>query len=198
VQAHNGRNYTSGRITSRKAWAYGKFEARARLPKGKHLWPAIWLMPQKDVYGGWPASGEIDIMESRGERSSHNEATISYGGVEPDYTSSGSEEITFPFDFSQDWHLFGLEWDTNEIRWYVDNKQFHKESINRSMWSGKGKNPYSKNGQPFDQPFYWIFNVAVGGTFFPKNIYGTLTVEEAKHWPKPTMEVDFVKVSEWK
>jgi beta-glucanase (GH16 family) len=65
VEPVNGKHYTSARLNSKKAWTYGKFEVRAKLPKGKLLWPAIWMMPKDSVYGGWAASGEIDIMEYR-------------------------------------------------------------------------------------------------------------------------------------
>jgi len=196
VEAYQGKQYTSARLNSRKAWAYGKYEAKAKMPKGKHFWPAIWMMPQDSKYGGWAASGEIDIMEYRGESANITQGTIHYGGSWPNNKWSGSGEKTFPFDLSADFHTYGIEWDTKEFRWYVDEKQYHAESIDKSMWSGKGTNPYTKNGQPFDQPFHWILNVAVGGNFFGNS--PQLTVAEAKAWPKPTMEIDYVRVYQQK
>lgn len=62
------------------------------------------------------------------------------------------------------------------------------------MWSKRGRNPYTKKIQPFDEAFYWILNIAVGGNFFPEDEYGQLTVEEARRWEKPTMEIDYVRV----
>jgi beta-glucanase (GH16 family) len=145
------------------------------------------------------ASGEIDIMEYRGDRPNEILGTIHYGGTAPNNIHSGSGETKFGTDFSADWHTFGVEWDTNEIKWFCDGKEYHREDIHRSMYSGKGNNPYTKPGQPFDQPFHWILNVAVGGGFFPANVFGSeVTPEEAKHWAKPTMEIDYVRVWEWK
>jgi hypothetical protein len=120
-------------------------------------------------------------------------------GEVPNNVYSGSGEKNFTIDFNDDWHLFSIEWDVNGIRWFVDSQQCHKESLKRNMWSGKGqKNPYCKEGQPFDEAFFWIINAAVGGNYFPQQTYGALTVEEAKEWFKPTMDVDFVRVYEWK
>jgi beta-glucanase (GH16 family) len=170
------------------------------MPKGKHLWPAIWMMPQDSVYGTWAASGEIDIMEMRGQVTNSIAASIFYGGKSPDQASSTSGATNFTIDFSADWHLYILEWDSNSIRWYIDNQSWHNESLKRNFWSGRGINPYWKEGQPFDQAFYWVLNIGVGGGIFdvPPGVWGTLTVEEAKQWPKPTMEFDYLRVYEWK
>ena len=185
-QKDDGYDFTSGRLISKRAWAYGKFEARAKLPRGKQLWPAIWMLPQKSTYGNYAADGEIDIMEYRGDRVHEISGTLHYGAAFPNQTMNSSGDLHFPVDFSAGFHLWTLEWTRREIRWLLDGKQFHHVNIDRSMWSGKGKNPYTANGQPFDQPFYWVLNVAVGGDFFedqPK-----VTMEEARHWPQPTME----------
>jgi beta-glucanase (GH16 family) len=71
--------FTSARMTTKASWLYGKFEIRARLPKGKHLWPAIWMMPRFSTYGDWPRSGEMDIMEYRGQRPNQLIGTIHFG-----------------------------------------------------------------------------------------------------------------------
>ena len=138
-------------------------------------------------------------MEARGERTSIVQATLHYGGSWPNNAASGSGEKNLNKDFSADWHTFGMEWDKNEMRFYVDGVEYHKENINRNLWSHRGTNPYNHNGAPFDKPFYWILNVAVGGNFFPANAYGQpVTQEEAKHWAKPTMEVDYLRVYQQK
>ncbi|XP_054156520.1 glucan endo-1,3-beta-glucosidase-like [Oppia nitens] len=199
VQEEGGRHFTSARLTSKKSWTYGKFEARAKLPKGKNLWPAIWMMPKDSKYGGWAASGEIDIMEARGERPTITQGTIHYGGSWPNNIYSGSGERNFNKDFTADYHTFAVEWDQNMIRWYVDGQEYHRENINRNMWSGKGANPYNHNGAPFDQGFFWILNIAVGGNFFPQNVYGPpVTPDEARRWEKPSMEIDYLRVYQWK
>ena len=195
-EEYQGSNFTSGRLDGKKAWTYGKFEARAKLPSGHNLWPAIWMMPRDSKYGIWAASGEIDIMELRGDKPHEIMGTIHYGGSWPNNIYHGSGERYYQQDFSQDYHTFALEWEQKEIRWYVDGKHYHAENIDRNMWSKRGKNPYNKNGEPFDQPFYLTLNVAVGGTFFGPGPY--VTPEEAKHWKKPTMEVDYVRVYQWK
>jgi len=198
VEESNGKHYTSARLNSVKHWTFGKFEVRAKLPKGKHLWPAIWMMPQDSVYGGWAASGEIDIMEYRGERTNIILGTIHYGGAWPNNVNSGSGEKTYAgTDFSAGFHTFGLEWSADQMIWSLDGTAYHTENLNRAFYSGKGTNPYTANRQPFDKDFYFILNIAVGGNFFPEATYGTLSVDEAKQWPKRTMEIDFVRVSKY-
>jgi beta-glucanase (GH16 family) len=196
VEEFQGHHFTSSRMNSRKAWTYGKFEARAKAPAGHHLWPAIWMMPKDSKYGVWAASGEIDIMEMRGDAPRVTMGTIHYGGSWPNNVYHGSGEKTYAFDFSADFHTFGLEWTKNDIKWFVDGNLMHTENINKMMWSGKGNNPYNHNGAPFDAPFYWILNIAVGGNFFGGGPY--VTPAEARGWMKPTMEVDYVRVYEWK
>ena len=133
-------------------------------------------------------------MEGRGERPQQAQGTIHYGGSWPNNMYTGSGEKNFA-DLTADFHVFALEWDKKEIRWYVDGAEYHKENIDRNMWSQRGTNPYNHNGAPFDQDFFIIFNVAVGGGFFPSNVYGQpVTPAEAKSWAKPTMEVDYVRV----
>ncbi len=195
VEEMNGKHFTSGKLHSKQSWTHGKFEARVKLPKGKNLWPAFWMMPAKSVYGGWAASGEIDIMEYRGERPDTVLGTIHFGGSWPNNIASGSGDVKFPSDFSADFHTFGIEWDANQMQWTLDGKVWHKENMNRSFFSGKGNNPYTKNGQPFDQAFYVILNVAIGGNFF-NGMGSQVTPAEAKNWAKPTMEVDYVRVYE--
>ena len=138
-------------------------------------------------------------MEARGEKHSITQGTIHYGGTQPNNIMSTSGEHETGKDLTSDFHSFYIEWDQNEIRWYVDGQLYHREGINRNMWSGKGNNPYNHNGAPFDRYFYMILNLAVSGNFFlPQNVYGPpVTPEEARHWEKPTFEVDYVRVYQW-
>jgi beta-glucanase (GH16 family) len=181
-EASNGKNYTSARINTRDRFAfrYGRIEARIRLPGGQGIWPAFWLLPQDDVYGTWAASGEIDLMEAinlgaSGGNTVHG--TLHYGGQWPNNVSSGSgyEVAT---DAITDFHVYALEWDASEMRWYVDDVLYAMQN----NWSTTAA-PFPA---PFDERFYILLNVAVGGNFPGAPDAGTA-------FPV-TMEVDYVRV----
>ncbi|RSH89177.1 hypothetical protein EHS25_002289 [Saitozyma podzolica] len=181
---------------------YGKVEVTARMPLGDWLWPAIWMLPQNSNYGAWPAGGEIDIAESRG-----NAATYPAGGI--DKMQGGIHWGPLPqFDswwrtfgirqdrvkgYHSDFHKYTLEWDERYMTIYIDNRVYSTLDISfdKSFWSRgnfptyfvngtdtvKLANPWvqsASNAAPFDEPFYLILNVAVGGTngFFPDNVGG--------------------------
>lgn len=150
-------------------------------------------MPTNSIYGGWPASGEIDIMEYRGQRTNEFSGTGHFGPSWDNKGSVGTGDQWFNKDFSADFHTFGFHWDEFALRWSVDGQQFHSEGITKNFWPGF----YTENGQPFDQPFYIILNLAVGGSFFPPEIYGDFSPEEAKNWEQPTLEIDWVRVYKW-
>lgn len=156
------------------------------------------MMPKTNKYGGWAASGEIDIAEYRGERTDQVSGSIHYGGSWPNNDHSGSGDRTFEgIDFSRDFHNFSVIWNKTAISWQVDGTTFHTENINRTMWCGRGSNPYTALRQPFDQPFYILLNLAVGGNFFGSA--PSVTVDEAQNnWTQPVFEIDFVKVFQWK
>lgn len=175
-----GRNYTAARIRSLNQgdWTYGRVEARARLPQGQGMWPAIWMLPSDDVYGGWAASGEIDIMELVGNEPDVVHGTLHYGGSFPNNTFTGDSYALSSGMFADDFHVFALEWEEGEIRWYVDGNHYQTQT----SWSTTAA-PFPA---PFDQRFHLILNVAVGG-----------------NWPGPpdlttpfpqTMEVDYIRV----
>lgn len=189
VEQKGNKKYTSARIHGKNGFKYGRFEVRAKLPKGKHLWPAIWQMPKQSKFGSWPRSGEIDIMEYRGQVPNKVEGTLHFGRSGGDKQSIGSKPKEFGFDFSQDYHVFGFERTPQKMKWFVDGKEYF--SLDTSIGSQKFPDLY-KGSQPWDEEFYWIFNLAVGGNFF--NGMPQLNEEEAKKWPKRTMEVDWVKV----
>lgn len=174
VHKENYRNcsYTSARLkTFRKGdWTYGRFEVRAKLPKGKGIWPAIWLLPTDNVYGSWAASGEIDIMEYLGQNTSKVYGTIHYGGEWPNNTSSSDSMVLTGGDFSDDFHIFSLEWDSSGMRWYVDSTCFETQF----------------HGQPFDKRFFLLLNVAVGGNWPGAPNSSTI-------FPQ-IMEIDYVRV----
>jgi beta-glucanase (GH16 family) len=183
--------FTSARMTSKANWLHGKMEIRARLPKGKHLWPAFWMMPANSEYGGWPRSGEIDIMEYRGQRPQQMLGTLHFGPAWDNKGQAGTGERNFPFDFSQDWHTFAIDWSPQQIMWLVDDQVIHTETLQRNFWPGL----YTANGQPFDKNFFIILNLAVGGNFFGGEPFDP---EEANGWEKNTFEIDWVRKWEWR
>jgi beta-glucanase (GH16 family) len=207
----------SARITTKgkKNIKYGKVEVVAKMPQGDWLWPAIWMMPEQDTYGPWPASGEIDIMESRGNDVSYPaggrdtySSAMHWGMFTSQYSfriyltlfsllgpttmtdmyhiSTKSRSIRRS-DFSKGFHTFGLEWTENYLTTYMDGQAWQtlywEFDPKLTMWQRGGfasvtvnqtllKDPWSQTGRtntPFDQSFYLILNVAVGGTngWFP-------------------------------
>ncbi len=177
------KEYTSAKLTTkfRGAWKYGKIEARARLPIGQGIWPAIWMLPQENIYGTWAASGEIDIVEVVGHEPSTLHGTIHYGSPWPQNQSNGSDYQLESGTVADDFHTYCIEWSEGRIQWFIDGELYHEIT----EWSSSG----GAFPAPFDQPFYLILNVAVGGNW-PGNPDGT-TVFPAR------MEVDYVRVYQW-
>ncbi|MCA1054055.1 carbohydrate binding domain-containing protein [Rossellomorea aquimaris] len=181
-------NYSSAKLKTKGLFSkkYGKFEARMKLPEGQGLWPAFWMMPEDSVYGNWPTSGEIDIMENAGRDTGTIGGTVHYGEEYPNNTYTGAE---YHFPEGQDttgFHTYGIEWEPGEIRWYVDGELY--QTLND--WFTKGTNQADKYAfpAPFDQEFYIILNLAVGGW------YGG---DPDRTTPFPgEMEVDYVRVYE--
>lgn len=154
--------YTSGRINTqdKHAYTYGVYEVRAKVPAGQGYLPAFWLMANdENIYGQWPRCGEIDCMEVMGQDPSKLYGTIHFGN--PHSESQGTAYATDP-DFSEDFHTFTTEWEPGKIRWYVDGVLYHEESSWYSTTEGQGTLTYPA---PFDQPFYIILNLAVGGSW---------------------------------
>ncbi|MEN7341350.1 MAG: glycoside hydrolase family 16 protein [Pseudomonadota bacterium] len=174
--------YTSARINTRDRFAtrYGRIEARMKLPGGQGMWPAFWMLAQNSPYGGWAASGEIDIMEAvnlGGRGGNRVLGTIHYGGEFPANEFTGDSYVV-PTDVQTEFHVYSVEWDATEIRWYVDDTLY----LTQNNWSSTG----GAFPAPFDQDFYLIFNVAVGG-----NLPGA--PDSTTVFPA-TMEVDWVRV----
>jgi beta-glucanase (GH16 family) len=182
-----GFDYTSARLTSRRLGDWGpghRIEVRAKLPIGVGTWPAIWMMPTESKYGGWPRSGEIDIMEAVGcTRGSvygtvHTEA---YNHMKK--TQKGQTYITD----ATEWHTYSIDWDDHKIDFYVDGQRyftFSAEASDSDKW-------------PFNEKFYLILNLAVGGS------WGGFCLERGPSCSNPdqfgnaqVMEVDFVHVYE--
>lgn len=177
-------SYTSGRVNTQNKhdFKYGLFEARVKVPEGQGFLPAFWMMPtNENLYGQWPRCGEIDIMEVLGNDTDTSYGTIHYGN--PHSESQGSytlEEGTF----SDEYHVFDVEWEPGKISWYVDGKLIHTEDNWYSATEGQGEVTYPA---PFDQPFYIILNLAVGGNW-PGNPDETTDFADSAYY------IDYVKV----
>ncbi|MBQ5334512.1 MAG: glycoside hydrolase family 16 protein, partial [Oscillospiraceae bacterium] len=151
--------YTSARLSTQHLFSVcgGRIEVRARCDAGKSLWPAIWMLPEDSLYGGWAASGEIDIMEGWGSTPEKICGTIHFGDFWPGNTYL-TGEYQFPNgETSEGWHTYAVEWTPEEIRWYTDDVLY---STQRDWYSAGHAYP-----APFDQKFYLILNLAVGGHF---------------------------------
>lgn len=152
-EAYMGKQYTSGRITTQNkaSWQFGRMEARMKIPTGKGTWPAFWMLGNSISTVGWPASGEIDIMEHvNSEAMIHG--TIHWSDPNNVYANYGGPSGSL--DYSQ-YHVYAVEWDTAAIRWYVDGTKFHEVNI------AGGINGTSE----FQSPFFLLFNLAVGGNW---------------------------------
>ncbi len=175
---YGGQPHTSCRMLTKGKhdWKFGRFEASIKLPKGRGLWPAFWMLP-RDVI--WPKNGEIDIMENLGHDMSTAYTTIHYGSSPADHKSKGTGyKLPPPRGFDDGFHLFRADWHDGFIVFFIDGKQVFrvaKDQIEKNQWW-----PFSSNN------FFIILNLAVGG-----------------NWPGPPdkdtrfpaqMVVDYVKV----
>jgi beta-glucanase (GH16 family) len=165
-ESYLGKSYTSARMNSNEKgdWTYGRFEIRAKLPYGRGLWPAIWMLPTDWVYGGWPASGETDIMEMLGHETTKVYGTIHYGSSPATHQQTGGSYVISEGSFAGTYHVFAIEWDTTGMHWYVDGTKYFE----------------TLHGSPFDKRFHMMLNVAVGGnwpgspdasTIFPQRMF---------------------------
>ncbi|MBQ7158302.1 MAG: carbohydrate binding domain-containing protein [Treponema sp.] len=180
--------YTSGRINTmgKHEFKYGRFEARLTVPRGAGFLPAFWMMPgDESFYGQWPKCGEIDIMEVLGHDTKKLYGTLHFG--EPHSMVQGTYELPSG-DFSKDFHVFAVEWEPDEIRWYCDGILYKSAKDWFTKRPGFAEQTYPA---PFDQPFYIILNLAVGGSWvgYPdENTNFDPRLDDAK------MYVDYVKV----
>jgi beta-glucanase (GH16 family) len=178
AESFQTNNYTSSRIrTLGKADVkYGRMEARMKLPIGKGIWPAFWMMPTDNVYGGWPQSGEIDIMEFLGQQPATIYGTLHFGRPWPNNSSTSQFFSTEGSKLNEDFHVYAIEWDATSIKWFIDGYLFST------------KTAANLNGQPwiFSERFHFLLNVAVGGNW-PGN------PDAATVFPQ-TFEIDYVRV----
>lgn len=172
------KNYTSARIRTieKGDWKFGRFEIRAKLPEGQGIWPAVWMLPTEEVYGGWPRSGEIDIMELVGHRPSTVHGTVHFGPVWPGNQDESGTYTLSNGKFSDDFHVFSIEWMEDEINWYVNDNLYHTVT----------PETLSPHNYPFNEKFHLILNLAVGGNW-PGN------PNSSTRFPQ-TLEVDYIRV----
>jgi len=172
------RNYTSARLKTAGLFsqANGRFEARVKIPYGQGIWPAFWMLGNDIAAGGWPACGEIDIMENIGSELSTVHGSMHWPGY------SGGNALTASFSlskgrFSDDYHVFAIEWESKVVRFYVDSTLYETRTPSDLP-----------PGAPwvFDHPFFILLNVAVGG-YWPGN------PDQTTVFPQ-TMLVDYVRV----
>ncbi len=178
-QGHPGKGravqpYTSGKVRTRGLadWTYGRFSARMKLPPGQGAWSAFWMMPAGDVYGTWPRSGEIDIMEAVnlgtpceacvGGVETRTSAALHFGDYAPDNTylhahTSGEADVS-P---AAEWRTYTLEWGEGTLQWFVDDQLFMR--LTSDDWHTASPKGNGRPSAPFDQPFYLMLNLAVGG-----------------------------------
>ncbi len=177
-------SYTSGRINTQNKhnFKYGLFEARLKVPKGQGFLPAFWMMPaNENLYGQWPRCGEIDIMEVLGNQTDTSYGTLHYGN--PHNESQGKYTLEAG-SFAEEYHTFSAAWEPGKLSWYVDGNLIHTENDWYSATEGQGELTYPA---PFDQPFYLILNLAVGGNW-PGNPDESTNIKDA------AFLVDYVKV----
>ncbi len=189
--------FTSARLRTKGKvdFKYGRAEIRAKVADGQGMWPAIWMLPTDYVYGGWPSSGEIDIFESFNPSPANTEVagTLHYGLKWPQWKLTGAayELNESP---AQDFHVYAIEWEEDEIRWYVDGEHYQTQRSDgwyNYIWQGQQigfgvANPRA----PFDENFHLILNMAVGGD--PVGAPETNWLEDRE------MLVDYVRLYECK
>ena len=181
-ETRGGRQYTSGKIVTANSrgqpslgepsagagkkfsQAFGRFEAKIRLTKAEPgMWPAFWMMPVSNTYGGWPRSGEIDIMEMKGRLPTKASSTVHFRARYGEWEGNqyrGAEHTFLNGRDLTDWHIYGVHWTQDEIIFLIDGLQHRR--IARSDWNTAF---YSFASAPFDRDFHLILNLAVGGQF---------------------------------
>jgi beta-glucanase (GH16 family) len=170
--------WTSARLVTKEKgdWLYGRIEVKAKLPEGKGTWPAIWMLPTDWVYGGWPKSGEIDIMEHVGYDFGTIHGTIHTEAFNHSIGTQLGKSVKVE-NVSAEFHVYAIDWTEDEIIWYVDGVEYYRIE--------NPKKTYKE--WPFDKRFHLILNIAIGGTWGgAQGIDPNLT--------KATMEIDYVKV----
>jgi beta-glucanase (GH16 family) len=176
-----GRGYTSARLESSGKFeqAYGRFEIRARVPFGQGIWPAFWLLGNDIGSVSWPQCGEIDILEQVGRTPSTNYGSLHGPGYSGGNPLSAQYQLPGGARFADDFHDYAIEWEPDEVRWYVDGNLYHTRTPGDVPSGGEWV---------YDHPFFLILNVAVGGAF-------PGSPDDSTEFPQRLL-VDYVRVYE--
>ncbi|MYA04345.1 MAG: family 16 glycosylhydrolase [Caldilineaceae bacterium SB0664_bin_22] len=185
IEAHKetfgGREYTVARLTSKQAWTYGWYEISARLPEGRGVKSAIWMVSNSNPYGSWPGSGEIDIMEFVGYKPGIIHATVHTEAYNHRIGNHQVKRLQIP-DASSEFHLYAMEWTESAIKIHVDDTHYYTFENQRLQNTSADQRHW-----PFDHPFHFILTISVGG-----NWAGTKGVDP-DIWPQ-RMELDYMRV----
>ena len=169
--------YSSARLTTmgKKEFQYGRVEARIQLPRGTGLWPAFWMLGADFPADGWPQCGEIDIMENIGSEPEQVHGTVHAPGYSGRNGVGASHQLASGADFADNFHVFAVEWQEDEIRWFVDGQMFSRltPADVPAAWA-------------FNRPFFLMLNLAVGGKW-PGSPDDTTRFPQA-------MTIDYVRV----
>jgi beta-glucanase (GH16 family) len=178
ADASLAKGYTSAKLVSKGkgSWQYGYFEIRAKLPQGRGTWPAIWMLPEENRFGGWPKNGEIDIMEHVGYDAGRVHGTVHTEAFNHLLGTQKGAQLMVP-NFASEFHTYAVDWKQGQMDFYIDGQHYFTFKN-----SGNGHQEW-----PFDQSFYLILNLAVGGN------WGGKEGVDASIWPQ-RMEVDYVRV----
>ena len=193
------RNYTSAKLRTLglAQWKYGRFEARIKLPQGQSTWPAFWMLPSDNVYGPWPTSGEIDIMEAinlaaecddceSSEVENRTMGSLHFGPSWP-HNKFITKKRSMPASL-EGFNVYAIEWQAGTIKWLVNGQEFFR--LTAQDWSTSDTGSEASDFAPFDQLFYLNLNLAVGGTFPDEH-------NEARFNPASfpaQMQIDWVRV----
>lgn len=153
-ESSGGSDYSSARLITKdkQEFQFGRIDIRAKLPEGQGIWPALWMLGRNFSTVGWPDCGEIDIMEIVGHEPATTHGTVHWDN-NGSYASFGGSKTLAQGKFADEFHVFSIVWDSQSIKWLLDNVQFNEIDISAASFS------------EFKQPFFFIFNVAVGGNW---------------------------------
>ncbi len=177
AESLNGSDYTSARMITKnkKVFTYGRVDIRAKLPKGKGVWPALWMLGNNIDAVSWPACGEIDMMELLGQEPNKVYGTLHWGSNTATHQSKGSNYVLSGASFDQEFHVFSMDWVQDSIKLFIDDQPFFS-----------GKRSDVVGAYPFNNDFFFIFNIAVGGNW-PGAPDGSTTFPQR-------MFVDYIRV----